>query len=239
MLVGLIGYGKMGRATDRIAVERGHDVVVLGQRNLDKHMLDRVDCGIDFSNSSFAPSAISELLSRGINVVSGTTGWGSGQLAELMKLSEGSDAAFCWSPNFSIGMQLVFNLNKRLAGLMASHAQYSPALLEIHHKGKVDSPSGTAIALSQQIIEIIDGLDSWISGKNADAGELSIESQRTDDVKGIHRITYSSKYDTISLRHRALSRDGFALGAVIASEMLQGKRGFITFAELLNFTGDT
>ncbi|MDX1476748.1 MAG: 4-hydroxy-tetrahydrodipicolinate reductase [Saprospiraceae bacterium] len=233
MRIGLIGYGKMGKAVEQQAVARGHSTEIL---SVSTPVFPPVDCAIDFSHAAVAPDAISRCLRQGIRVVSGTTGWLE-ELPVVEALCAKQSGALCWSPNFSIGMHLTFRINQILASLMNRYPQYQPEILEIHHTSKQDSPSGTAIALAGQIVATLDRINSWVPENKGDAQTVGIISQREEDVKGIHRVTYRGPFDTISIRHHALSRDGFALGAVIAAEWLFDKQGCFRFEDVLDFPG--
>lgn len=227
----------MGRAVEAQALKRGHTVSQLrlphpGQSD----KFAEIDCAVDFSHADVALTAISECLMGGKHVVSGTTGWND-QLEVAKTLCQEQGGAFCWAPNFSLGMNITFYLNGVLADIMNHFDTYIPGLLEIHHSAKKDKPSGTAIAMADQVIERIDRIKKWNleSDKSGSQGLLTIDARREDDVKGIHRIAYKSEIDTISLRHHALSRDGFALGAVMAAEWMEEKKGYFTFEDVLDF----
>jgi len=238
MKIGIIGYGKMGKAVETQAVVKGHAVFILPYSDPAEHVdFAQIDCAIDFSHADVALNAITKCLMAGKLVVSGTTGWNQ-NLEEAKKLCERQNGAFFWAPNFSIGMNVMFYLNEVLADVMHQFDEYAPSILEIHHSEKKDVPSGTAIALAEQVIERIEHKEKWElkSKQPVFPDVLSIESHREADVKGIHQITYQSEEDSISLRHNALSRDGFALGAVIAAEWLEGKTGYFTFEDMLDFT---
>ncbi len=236
MIIGIIGYGKMGQAVEKQAVKRGHSFVLLSSLDPPRsHGFDSVDCVIDFSHASVADKAIRACLDKGVPVVSGTTGWND-RIPEVRDYCLGIGGTFCWSPNFSIGMQITFHLNRVLADIMQEHPQYKPEMLEVHHLEKKDAPSGTAIALAEDIVERLDRLRMWKLG-TSDNDVISIEAKREADVKGIHRVSYVSDADTISLRHHALSRDGFAQGSVYAAEQIYQKKGVFTFSDILNLSG--
>ena len=238
MHIGIIGYGKMGKAVEKHAVIKGHTVSILDSSTpWASPGFATVDCAIDFSDAAVAETAVSGCLERGTNVVSGTTGWVVDEL-RLASICSEHDVSFCWAPNFSIGMQIVFHLNKQLAEIMNRHNEFKAHILEIHHLQKRDAPSGTAIALGEQIVEHIDRLEKWQlveEGAASAATSLPIDARREEDVKGIHRVSYTGPAESISLRHHALSRDGFALGAIYAAERLQGRVGQFTFDQLLDF----
>ena len=238
MRIGILGYGKMGHAVERHAVSRNHEtsILTLPDPSYDAVLSD-LDCVIDFSDASVAHEAIHACLDRGVPVVSGTTGWTFDKAAADTYCKD-RGTAFCWAPNFSIGMHITFQLNRMLARMMNQVDGYTASMLEVHHTQKRDSPSGTAIALAEDIIKELDAVDNWqLKSDHIDSSEgtLDIDARREEDVKGIHRVVYTGAADTISLRHHALSRDGFAIGAVIAAEKLQGKTGYFDFETLLNF----
>jgi 4-hydroxy-tetrahydrodipicolinate reductase len=239
MKIGIIGYGKMGKAVEAQALRRGHTVCILPHKDLTRsEKFAGIDCAVDFSHASVAPGAVRDCLLAGKRVVSGTTGWNQ-QLEMVKTLCRTDHSALCWSPNFSVGMNILFYINGVLADIMNQFEGYTPRLLEIHHATKKDAPSGTAIAMADQVVNRIERTKKWELKSDQPESQhiLTIDARREDeDVKGIHRMTYESEQDTISLRHHALSRDGFALGAVIAAEWLEGKTGFFTFEDVLNFT---
>lgn len=232
MRIGLSGYGRMGKAVEKQALTQGHEVVVINPYDLPDAL---PDCVIDFSHAASAPQVIRDLLSAGVPVVSGTTGMLE-SLPALRNYCTEVNGAFLWSPNFSVGMQVTFHVNRVLARLTKDHG-YTPHILEIHHTGKQDSPSGTAIALAQQLISELEHKTHWVNAASDDPDAIEIESQRTGDEKGIHRVSYHGPFDTISLRHHALSRDGFAAGAVLAAEWLLGRSGCFEFKDVLDFKG--
>lgn len=230
MKIALLGYGKMGKAIERIATERGHEIVL--KKSIDDSFdgLEKADVAIDFSAPDSAVSHISECLKKGIPVVSGTTGWleNYNQIAELCKAKNGS---FIYGSNFSLGVNLFFLLNEKLAEMMKNFPQYQVEMEEIHHTQKLDAPSGTAISLANQIIENTD-YTSWQLGQTHDK-VIGIEAKRIDNVAGTHSVFYKSVIDDIEIKHTAHSREGFALGAVMASEWIIGKKGIFTMKDVL------
>lgn len=236
MKLGIIGYGKMGKEVERQASIKDHSCVILSIPAIAEQLQkERIDCAIDFSHADVAIDAILTCLEAGISVVSGTTGWNE-RLPEVIASARKHETGFCWAPNFSLGMHITFHLNRVLADIMNRYPEYTPSMLEIHHTEKKDSPSGTAIALAGQIIERIDRIREWRETESdVPSDTLPIEARREFDVKGIHRVSYQGPHDTISIRHHALSRDGFAAGAVLAAEKLKGKIGYHAFEELLGF----
>lgn len=220
MNIALIGYGKMGHIIERIAQDRGHKVVCIIDKDNTSDMAGeefrRADVAIEFSTPQTAAGNIRKAWEAGVAVVCGTTGWQQELPALQHEAATGGKALF-WASNFSIGVNLLFALNKRLAELMKPYGQYTPSITEIHHIHKLDAPSGTAITLAEQT--------------GFPVGQ--IESIREGEVPGTHIVRYDSKVDSIEIRHEAKSREGFALGAVIAAEFLKGKQGFYSMNDLL------
>lgn len=232
MKIALLGYGKMGKAIEQIALQRGHSVVVKVDKNTPSYNISQADVAIDFSIPSAAVANISNCINNGIPIVSGTTGWldNYDNIASLVKERDG---AFIYASNFSLGVNIFFELNKALAKMMSNLPQYNASIEEIHHTQKLDAPSGTAITLAEGIIENTN-YNSWKLGKADNSNNISIEAKRIDNIPGTHHINYTSQIDTISISHTAHSRDGFALGAVIAAEWLIGKSGIFTMNDVLN-----
>ncbi len=236
MKIALLGYGKMGQIIERIATERGHQVV-LRKRSADSYEgLETADVAIDFSIPDAAVANISACLNKNIPVVSGTTGWLE-HYPEMAALCEQQQGAFIYGSNFSLGVNLFFALNQQLARMMAKFPEYKVSMREIHHTQKLDAPSGTAISLAKDIIERSD-YSSWAlpDVKPAKPDEILIDAQRVENVPGTHSVFYDSEVDSIEIKHTAHSREGFALGAVIAAEWLQGRIGIFTMKDVLNLT---
>jgi 4-hydroxy-tetrahydrodipicolinate reductase len=231
MKIALLGYGKMGRVIERIALERGHKIVLRKSSSDSYDGLVHADVAIDFSIPSTAVSNISESLNHGIPVVSGTTGWLE-DYSKMTKLCEEKNGAFIYGSNFSLGVNLFFELNDYLAKMMSKFDQYSVAMEEIHHTQKLDAPSGTAISLAKGVIANSNYTD-WILDKNSNKNNIYIDAQRIENVPGTHSVFYTSDVDTIEIKHTAHSRDGFALGSVIAAEWLVGKKGVFTMRDVL------
>lgn len=230
MKIALLGYGKMGKVIERIALERGHEIVLKKtEENSFDGLLD-ADVAIDFSVPSAAVQNISECLHHNIPIVSGTTGWLE-HYDDMTSLCTSKNGAFIYGSNFSLGVNLFFELNAHLAKIMSRFNQYEVSMEEIHHTQKLDKPSGTAITLAQNIIKE-KNLSSW-SIENPNENELFIDVKRIDSVPGTHSISYRSEVDTIEITHTAHNRDGFALGAVIASEWLINKKGIYTMKDVL------
>jgi 4-hydroxy-tetrahydrodipicolinate reductase len=231
MKIALLGYGKMGKVIEKIALERGHEIV-LKKSSSDSYLgLENADVAIDFSIPASAVANISECLNNGIPVVSGTTGWLE-EYPKMVALCENKNGSFIYGSNFSLGVNLFFELNSYLAKMMSKFKTYSVSMEEIHHTQKLDAPSGTAISLAKGIIENTD-YTSWTLDTNPKEKELPIEALRIENVPGTHSIYYTSEVDTIEIKHTAHSRDGFALGSIIAAEWLVGKKGVFTMKDVL------
>ncbi len=236
MQIGISGYGKMGKAVERIAQSHGHSIRVLPVRDLEQCDMHGLSCVIDFTSAEAAPDIIRACVDRHVPVVSGTTGWNAvmGSVLDYCRAHRGT---VLWAPNFSIGMQIMFFVNRLLARIMAKRAEYDVRISEAHHTEKKDAPSGTAIALAEQILVAISRKKVWqlTDGILADdTGILPVTAERIPGVRGIHDIIYQSPHDVISLKHEALSRDGFALGAVVAAEWLKGRHGVFSFEDVIS-----
>ena len=232
MKIALLGYGKMGKVIERIALERGHEIVLRKGQSDTFEGLAQADVAIDFSVPTAAVSNISTCLNQNIPVVSGTTGWLE-QYDDMISLCEAENGTFLYGSNFSLGVNLFFELNEYLAKMMARFADvYKVSMEEIHHTQKLDSPSGTAISLAKGIIQHSD-YESWTE---AQAGEqqIHIDAKRIENVPGTHSVFYQSEVDFIEIKHVAHNREGFALGSVLAAEWIQGKKGVFTMKDVLN-----
>lgn len=236
MNIALIGYGKMGKAIEEIAVERGHTIVLkVNDENLEDFTKDNVikaDVAIEFSGPESAYNNIQATIDFGVPVVSGSTGW-TDRIHEIKKHSLEKNGAFLYASNFSVGVNIFFELNKKLAALIAPHSEYAVSMEEIHHTQKKDAPSGTAITLAEQILEQIPQKKKWVNYASDNASELSITSKREDPAPGTHSIKYSSSIDDIEIIHTAHNRKGFALGAVLAAEFIHGKKGVFNMKDVL------
>lgn len=232
MKIALLGYGKMGKVIEQIALQRGHDIVLKVDENTESYNINEADIAIDFSVPNAAVANITECLKKGIPVVSGTTGWLS-DYDKIVALCKEKNGAFIYASNFSLGVNVFFELNKNLAKMMTNLSQYNVSLEEIHHLQKLDAPSGTAITLAEGIIEN-SNYTKWKLGSKVEANEIPIESKRIENVPGTHSVKYNSKVDLINITHTAHNRDGFALGAIIAAEWLMGKKGVYTMNDVLN-----
>ena len=241
MKIALIGYGKMGHIIERIALERGHEIVskvdVDNQDEFASEAFASADVAIEFTVPSKAVENYRKAWAVGVPVVSGTTGWNA-VLPELKEEISKKGYTLFWASNFSLGVNLFFELNKRLAQMMNRYANYDVAMTEIHHTEKKDAPSGTAITLAEGILENLDRKSEWVlvdSQQSTVNSQLGIEALREGKVPGTHIIKYDSEVDSITITHEAKSREGFALGAVVAAEFLVGKpAGFYSMTDLMN-----
>ena len=237
MKIALIGYGKMGKEIEQIAVSRGHEIVLTidinNQQDLTVDNLKKADVAIEFTIPRSAISNYKLCFEAGIPVVSGTTGW-LDQKDQVYAACENNNGTLFYASNFSLGVNIFFALNQKLAQLMANRPEYRVSMKEIHHTQKLDAPSGTAITLAEGVLENIDRLNHWVNVPAKGDGELEIVSERTGNVPGYHAVQYDSEVDTIDIIHNAKSRKGFALGAVLAAEYSVGKKGILSMNDLLN-----
>ena len=237
MNIALIGYGKMGKAIEEIALQKGHTISLrIDQPNLDeftRENLANTDMAIEFTGPGSAVDNIRKCIEFGIPVVSGSTGWAD-KLEEIKLLNQSANGAFIWSSNFSVGVNIFFEVNKKLASLMREHGEYEVILEETHHTQKKDAPSGTAFTLAEQVLAEVKRKKQWVNELSDNPDDLEIISQRTDPAPGIHLIRYSSVIDTIEIIHTAHNRKGFASGAVLAAEFLKGKKGFFSMKDVLH-----
>lgn len=248
MKIALSGYGKMGHIIEKIAKERGHEIVcIIDENNQDDFDSDRfrsAECVIEFSTPKSAVENIKRAFEQGVPVVCGTTGW-TEKLPEIKEICDTKGNAFMFASNFSVGVNIFMAINKYLARIMNGYPQYTPHMVETHHIHKLDHPSGTAISLAEQIIKSTDRVKGWCepsddNGKCGDvnkAGEIIMEIDhiRSGEVPGIHTVDWVSDVDSISITHSAKSREGFGLGAVLAAEWLKDKKGFHEIEELFQF----
>ena len=226
----MLGYGKMGKVIERIALERGHEIVMRKSGKDTFEGLENADVAIDFSIPDAAVTNISTCLNSNMPVISGTTGW-LDNYDKMVSLCEEKSGAFIYGSNFSLGVNIFFELNDHLAKIMARFDQYKVAMEEIHHTQKLDAPSGTAITLAKGIIDNSD-YSSWAL-ENAKEDEILIDAKRIENVPGTHTVVYNSEVDAIEIKHTAHNREGFALGAVIAAEWIQDKKGVFTMKDVL------
>ncbi len=237
MKVALLGYGKMGKEIEKIALERKHDIVLVVNENnphdLNKENLINADVAIDFSIPSAAYNNILQCFESDVPIVCGTTGW-LDNFDEVYNLAKNENKGFFYASNFSLGVNAFFKVNQYLAKIMNKLTGYQVEMEEVHHIHKLDAPSGTAITLAESIVSEIDSKTSWLLDKPSDTENIGIKAIRENEVPGIHRIKYESDIDFLHIEHSAKSRKGFALGAVIAAEYMNGKRGYHTMNDMLN-----
>lgn len=234
----IIGYGKMGREVERLALERGHQVVARIDNDMQwethRQTLQTADAAIEFTAPAQAPANIEKCFGMGIPVVCGTTGW-QHELPRVTRLCHEMGQALFHSPNFSIGVNIFFDINRRLASLMRDMQGYRPGISETHHIQKLDAPSGTAVALANDILNERRDLRRWALGQGGEAPDiLSVEARRIEGVTGTHTVAYQSPIDTIEITHTSHNRSGFAEGALLAAVWLTDKKGVFTMKEFLN-----
>ena len=235
MKLALLGYGRMGKAIESTAISRGHTIAAIVDPKGQKGALEAADVAINFSVPNAAVDNIKSALACPIPVVCGTTGW-LDQMKTVEAFCLEKNSAFLYASNFSVGVNLFFALNKKLASLMRHHPEYDVAIEETHHVHKLDAPSGTAISLAQDIINQTD-YQSWVTEKNpTNSAQIPIHAIRKGEVPGTHNVYYQSEIDKLSIRHQAHNRKGFALGAVLAAEWILGKKGIFSMADVLNLS---
>jgi 4-hydroxy-tetrahydrodipicolinate reductase len=230
MKIALLGYGKMGKVIEKVALSRGHQIVLRKTSSSSFEGLENVDVAIDFSIPDAAVGNIMSCFNTNVPVICGTTGWLS-QYDEMVTLCKVKSGAMIYASNFSLGVNLFFEMNTYLAKLMSKFDQYKVRMEEIHHTQKLDSPSGTAITLANDIINQSQ-YKNWVL-QNANANEVLINAKRIENVPGTHAVIYDSEIDSIEIKHIAHSRAGFALGAVIAAEWIIGKKGVFSMKDVL------
>ena len=239
MNIALIGYGKMGHAIEQVAIKRGHQVVLritsANRHEMKEASLRNADVAIEFTNPVVARENVLQCLRTGVNVVCGTTGWNT-HIAEAANEAKELGRAFLHASNFSVGVNIFFEVNKLLASLMDGRADYNVSIEETHHTQKKDAPSGTAITLAEQIIKELGNKDHWTLNDRNDGNAIPITAYRVENVPGTHKVTYSSSIDDIEIVHTAHNREGFALGAVLAAEYINGKTGVFSMSDVL-FSG--
>lgn len=240
MKIALIGYGKMGKAIEEIALERGHQIVAKIDRDNDLSELlqANADVAVEFTRPDAAVNNILFCAQNNIPVVVGTTAW-SHDYEKVAAAIEANDAALLTASNFSVGVNIFFEINRQLAKLIQPYSEYTPSIEEIHHLQKLDAPSGTAVTIANDLMQANTRVSSWKLGEEVhpmvEKDELAITSYRLPDVPGTHVVKYTSEIDTIEIKHEAHNRKGFALGAVLAAEFLSGKKGIFTMSDVLNF----
>lgn len=232
MNIALLGYGKMGKEIEKIALKRNHKITLKTNSSTTEFDFTNVDVAIDFSIPDVAVKNISACLNNNIPVISGTTGW-LDKYAEIETLCNNKKGAFIYASNFSLGVNLFFELNKQLAKMMTQFQDYNISLEEIHHTQKLDAPSGTAITLAEGIIEN-SAYKNWELNDKSSEENIPITAKRIENVPGTHIIDYTSEIDSIEIKHTAHNRKGFALGAVVAAEWILGKSGIFTMKDVLN-----
>ncbi len=236
MKIALIGYGKMGKAIEGVAARKGHEIVVIAGRQdsppLTAALLQKADVAIEFTGPSTAAGNLLKCAEAGVPAICGSTGW-TAKLDEVKQIFTDRHTGLVYASNFSIGVNIFFELNRKLASLMAAHPEYAVSLKEIHHTQKKDAPSGTAISLAEQVLHEIPALKTWVNHQATADSELPIFSERTDPAPGTHEVRYTSAIDDIEIIHTAHNREGFAGGAVLAAEFLKGRQGIYGMKEVL------
>ncbi len=235
MKIALLGYGKMGKVIETIAIERGHSIALKTTKNISNYRMQGIDMAIDFSVPNAAVTNITTCLNNNIPVVSGTTGW-LDHYNDVIDLCHKKQGAFIYASNFSIGVNIFFELNKKLAEITNTLQQYNVTIEEIHHTQKLDAPSGTAITLAKDIIENSKYNDWKLETEKPERNTIAINAKRITNIPGTHTVNYESDVDHIAITHKAHNRNGFALGAIIAAEWLHGKTGVYTMHDVLNIT---
>ncbi len=234
--IALIGYGKMGKAIETIALRQGHEIVlkidVNNPHDFTAQHLQQADVAIEFTGPHSAFNNVMKCLEWGIPLVCGSTGWLE-NLPKAIEYCKKQNGCFLYASNFSIGVNIFFEINKRLAELMQPHTGYTVSMEETHHTQKKDAPSGTAVSLAEQVLERIPRLQQWVNHPGSSPADLPIISYREDPAPGTHRVSYHSEVDTIDIIHTAHSRTGFAAGAVLAAEFVKGKKGIFSMKEVL------
>lgn len=232
MKIALLGYGRMGKTIEKLAQERGHEIVKTIDAN-DDYDFNGAEVAIDFSVPTAAVANISACLNANVPVVSGTTGW-LDHYDEMVALCKKNNGGFIYASNFSVGVNIFFELNKQLAKMMQGLKDYNVSMTEVHHIHKLDAPSGTAITLAEGILEHSDKTDWVLDAEEND--KISIKAEREGEVPGTHIINYGSQVDEITIKHKAHNRNGFALGAIIAAEWLKDKTGVYSMKDVLNLS---
>lgn len=236
MKIAILGYGKMGKVIEEIAIQRGHSIALkVNRENLDfdLELLSACDVAIEFSSPESAVENINKCFDANIPVVVGTTGW----YAELNAVQErciSENKGLLYATNFSVGVNIFYEINKKLAALMDANSQYEVKVEETHHTQKLDAPSGTAITIAEGIIASLDRKDSWKNDIVVSENELGIDSKRIENVPGTHIVKYESEIDVIEIKHEAKNRNGFAFGAVLAAEYIHDKKGIFTMKDVLS-----
>lgn len=237
MKIALIGYGKMGQFIEKIAQERGHEIVsiidVKNPEDFESTAFKSADVAIEFTRPDSALSNYKKAFQAGVPVVSGTTGW-TEHIDSIRQEVESNHRTFLWASNFSLGVNLFFALNKQLAKMMNAYSMYNVDMNEVHHTEKKDAPSGTAISLAKDVLKNLDRKETWRLGNQHKESEIGIQALREPGVPGTHTIHYESPVDEITITHKAKSREGFALGAVLAAEYASQHTGWLTMNDVLH-----
>ncbi len=236
MKIALIGYGKMGKTIENIAVQRGHNIVLRLDVNNpeDFNRLKEADVAIEFTRPESAFGNLKHCIEAQVPVICGTTGW-LAHYNEVSKLCQSNETAFFYASNYSIGVNIFFEINRRLAAIMDNYPMYDIKMEEIHHTQKLDAPSGTAITLAQGIFENVERKRNWVCNTEGGVDDLAITAKRVDPAPGTHIVSYDSAIDTIEISHTAHSREGFATGAVLAAEWILGRKGVFSMKDMLGF----
>ncbi|WP_159024117.1 4-hydroxy-tetrahydrodipicolinate reductase [Formosa sp. L2A11] len=232
MKIALLGYGKMGKTIEQIALNRGHEIVIKATTENSNYDITQADIAIDFSLPDAVVPHLTNCFNNGVPVICGTTGWLE-DYDKMVALCEEKKGAFIYASNFSLGVNIFFELNKVLARMMSNRKRYNVSMKEIHHTKKLDKPSGTAISLAKDIISEHKKYDKWALDSR-EANTVPIVAKRFPEVRGTHIVTYDSSIDSITIEHKAHSREGFAVGAVVAAEWLLGKTGVYSMKDVLN-----
>lgn len=231
MKIALLGYGKMGQTIEKIAISRGHEITVIVDEHTKEYDITKADVAIDFSIPSAAVSNITNCINNGVAIVSGTTGW-LAEYQNMVNLCNDKNGSFIYASNYSLGVNIFFELNQHLAKMMKNLSQYDVTMEEIHHKQKLDEPSGTAITLAEGVIEHTK-YTGWEVDKTEQENIIPIKAIRSPEVPGTHTVEYNSEVDSIEIKHTAHNRQGFALGAVIAAEWIVDKKGVFSMRDVL------
>lgn len=242
MKIALIGYGKMGKEIEQIALNRGHEIVCIidvnNQQDYESDTFRSADVAIEFTNPMVAYTNYMKAFAAGVKVVSGSTGWMDEHGDEIKELCRNGGKTLFWASNFSLGVSIFSAVNKYLAKIMNQFPAYDITMSETHHVHKLDAPSGTAITLAEDILENIDRKDRWVKEEAKSANELPIHSIREGEICGIHTIRYDSEADSITITHDAKNRKALAFGAVLAAEYTADKQGYLGMSDLLPFLND-
>lgn len=238
MLIALIGYGKMGRLIEEIAVQKGHEIILkissFNKKDFNYDNLSKANVALEFTNPDDAYENVKKCIDLKTPVVSGSTGWNE-KLTGINKYCIEKNGSFLHASNFSIGVNIFFEINTHLAKLMASQDEYDVSIKEIHHTQKKDAPSGTAVTLAEQVLKQLERKEKWVNNDSVDKTSLQIISERIDPAPGTHHVKYSSSIDDIEIIHTAHNRQGFASGAILAAEYIYNKKGVFSMKDVLSY----